>query len=237
MKTIVNVSARFCGPPDSGNGGYVCGLVAGFADSCAEVTLRHPPPLNTPLAVGAGEGGSVTLKDGDRLLAEGRPVDLNPDIPAVPDYAVASAAAQRYTGFQEHPFPACFVCGPQRREGDGLRIFAGPVPGRPMVAAPWTPHPSLSDGSQRIRSEFVWAALDCPGYFAVTGASPRPMLLGRMAACIEAAVHTDNNYRVIGWHISAEGRKQIAGTALFSESGRRCGYAVSTWIEVKANQA
>ena len=32
----------------------------------------------------------------------------------------------------EHPLPTCFVCGPARAKGDGLRIFAGPL-GRTLL--------------------------------------------------------------------------------------------------------
>src|SRR4029077_12332766 len=42
------VGPRYCGPPGTGNGGYVSGLVAGFLDGPAEVTLRRSPPPGTP---------------------------------------------------------------------------------------------------------------------------------------------------------------------------------------------
>jgi hypothetical protein len=232
MNKTLKLAARFCGPPDSGNGGYVCGVLAGYIDSTAEVTLHRPPPLETPLHIAPLDNGTVALRDGKRLVAEGRPVEFKLEIPAAPNYATARKAALNYSGFKEHLFPNCFVCGPQRHEGDGMRIFAGPVAGIPMVAAPWTPHPSLSDGTGKIRTEFVWAALDCPGYFAVTGTKPRLMLLGRMAARIEATVQSGKRYTVTAWPISSNGRKHVAGTALFSESGRLQGHAVSTWIAV-----
>ena len=41
----VTVPARFCGPPDSGNGGYTCGLVAKEMGGIVECTLRSPVPL------------------------------------------------------------------------------------------------------------------------------------------------------------------------------------------------
>ena len=47
------VPGRFNGPPDSGNGGYTCGLVAGLLGEVAEVTLRLPPPLDRELRGGA----------------------------------------------------------------------------------------------------------------------------------------------------------------------------------------
>jgi hypothetical protein len=49
MKEQLRVDRRFCGPPNSGNGGYTCGLVANFIDGPAEVILRRPPPLNRQL--------------------------------------------------------------------------------------------------------------------------------------------------------------------------------------------
>jgi hypothetical protein len=41
------VARCFCGPPDSGNGGCVCGLIAGFVEVPAVITLRLPPPLGS----------------------------------------------------------------------------------------------------------------------------------------------------------------------------------------------
>ena len=43
-----------------------------------------------------------------------------------------------------HPLPMCFVCGPARVHGDGLRIIPGALPPRPdyktgTFAAPWVP--------------------------------------------------------------------------------------------------
>jgi len=38
------ISPRFCGPPNSGHGGYVSGAIAGYADGPVTVTLRRPPP-------------------------------------------------------------------------------------------------------------------------------------------------------------------------------------------------
>jgi hypothetical protein len=47
MTGSLSVARRFCGPPDTGNGGYVCGLIAGFVEGPAEVTLRLPPPVGS----------------------------------------------------------------------------------------------------------------------------------------------------------------------------------------------
>ena len=82
-----------------------------------------------------------------------------------------------------HPYPACFVCGPTRDEGDGLRIFPGPVEGRELYAAPWTPDDSVADDEGIVRPEFVWAALDCPsGIVTDLFGDVGRILLGRLAA-------------------------------------------------------
>jgi len=47
----LTIPSRFCGPPGSGNGGYVCGRIAGYLHGPVTVTLRQPPPLATPMAV------------------------------------------------------------------------------------------------------------------------------------------------------------------------------------------
>ena len=48
----ITIDKRFRGPPNSGNGGYVCGLLAGHIDGrSAEIALRAPPPLARPLII------------------------------------------------------------------------------------------------------------------------------------------------------------------------------------------
>ena len=44
MQTLT-IPRRFRGPPNSGNGGYVCGMLVRQIAGAAEVTLRAPPPL------------------------------------------------------------------------------------------------------------------------------------------------------------------------------------------------
>ena len=48
METMT-IPRRFRGPPNSGNGGYVCGMLGRQIAGAAEVTLRAPPPLETKL--------------------------------------------------------------------------------------------------------------------------------------------------------------------------------------------
>ncbi len=53
------IAKRFNGPPASGQGGYVAGLLAARLGGPAEVTLRRPPPLDVAMAVEAADGGLV----------------------------------------------------------------------------------------------------------------------------------------------------------------------------------
>jgi hypothetical protein len=218
------IAGRFNGPEGSGNGGYTCGLVAArVGPGAVEVTLRRPPPLDRPLAVLRSHRG-VQVLDGDEVVAEGRPADgVDVEVPAPVSGEQAARAASRYTGFEEHHFPTCFVCGPARGEGDGLRVFAGPVEGRDgVVAAPWAP--------REVRPELVWAALDCPGAFAVGWAERGETVLGRMAADVSALPEPRERCVVMAWPLGEDGRKLYAGTALLGDDGRVLGRARQTWI-------
>jgi hypothetical protein len=227
-ETIV-IEKRYRGPEESGNGGYACGLVAWLLGGEAEVTLRQPPPLETPLRV-ERNGGDVRVFDGEELVAEGRAasLDLTPPEP-VPFELASELAAQRPTP-TDHPFASCFVCGPGRALGDGLRLVPAPVDaGR--VAAPWIP-----TADQAGRADLVWAVLDCPGAFAVDPDLERGVsVLGRLHARVEATPRAGEECVVVGWPLApAEGRKMFAGTALFGEGGRLLGLARATWITVEA---
>jgi hypothetical protein len=217
----ITIDGRFNGPEGSGNGGYTCGLVAGLLGEVAEVTLRSPPPLDRPLNVERDES-RVRVLDGDRLVAEALPAEVGLEIPEPPAYEEAEQASGRFPGFEEHAFPTCFVCGPEREPGDGLRIFAGPL-GDGRVASPWVP----SELDQKI----VWAALDCPGAIAVGFPDRGETLLGRLAVQIDGLPEVGEHCVVVGWPLGEEGRKLFAGTALYGEDGRPLARARATWIE------
>ena len=82
----LTVPSRFCGPANSGNGGYVCGRVAAYLDGPvldgpvldgpvldgpATVTLHRPPPLATAMTVETDAGGTVRVRHGNTLPAVG----------------------------------------------------------------------------------------------------------------------------------------------------------------------
>lgn len=235
MSELLIISSRFCGPPKSGNGGYVCGRVAAHVRGPASVRLKAPPPLETELKVEASES-EARLMHGSAVIAEAKAAALDLAPPAAPSFAQAEEAAKSYMGFARHAFPRCFVCGPQRANGDGLRIFPGSTTSRSMVAAPWVPDPSLGNGSNKVRAEFLWAALDCTSGFAVLPVPEgKAIVLGELCARIDDSVELGEKCVVIGWPLQVDGRKRISGSAVFSSSGRPVAVGRATWIEVQAS--
>ena len=225
MTTPLVISSRFRGPLGSGNGGYVSGRIAAYLDGPVTVTLRRPPPLATPMAVERDGEGSARIHDGPSLIAEATPSPGSPalEIPGPVSMAEALAAAGRARDYTDPLFPDCFVCGPGRRPGDGLRIFPGPVAGRPLWAAPWTPGPSVAGADRRVRPEVIWAALDCPSGIAAAeavGLGPdTAILLGRMTASLAVLPLPGDRCRVIAWPGGRDGRKLTAGSALLGPGG------------------
>jgi hypothetical protein len=235
MKTII-VARRFCGPASSANGGYFAGLVATLASDTLAVRLMKPPPLDTELEIVERGDGAFEVRHGDALVGEAKHAELRLELPSAVSYFEAVEASRRYSGFLAHRFPTCFVCGTQRPRGDGMRIFAGPIPERAVVAAPWVPDASLDRGDGKVRPEFMSAALDCPGYYALT-ADDRMMLLAEFTVHLDRVVHVDESCTVVGWRMSDDGRKHEAGTAIFDEDGEVCGRARALWIEPRTPAA
>jgi hypothetical protein len=227
----IRVASRFCGPPGSANGGYVAGLVAQAIGSLVTVRLLRPPPLETDLAlVAAEEPGHWAVLHGTQRVIEARPGTLDLIAPPPPTYVEALEASLHAPGLLEHPCPGCFVCGPGRARGDGLRLFASPVSGRDIAAAPWLPDESLSQGDGKVRPEFIAAALDCPGFHALrTGR--RLWLLGEYTCHIDRLVHVGEPCVISAWQLTVRGRVATVGTALFDEDGQLCAMARGTWIE------
>lgn len=228
----VSISSRFCGPPNSGNGGYVCGIMANQTDYVTEVTLKAPPPLSRELQLKVDDG-KVQMTDGDKLIGEAKAGEVVFEAPPAPSFKEAKAASKHFIGFRgNHPFPTCFVCGPERDAGDALCIFPGKIGDSSLVVAPWRPDTSLADDTGLIKEEFIWAALDCPGAFAILGEENRPIVLGRMTAEIRKKIKQGEHCVVIGWEKGHEGRKHFSGTAVYNETGDLCAVANATWIDI-----
>ena len=226
----VRIERRFRGPPRSGNGGYVCGLLAEHLAGDCVVRLLCPPPLDRDLLL-ADEDDGVVLLDGERPIARARPHELHLELPAAVPLEEARLRSRHYRGFEEHAFPGCFVCGPERQPGDGLRIFAGAgKDGR--VAGTWRPDPSLAGSDGNVRRRFVWAALDCPSGWAYLHAGARVAVLGEFAAHIAAPVRAGEEVAVIGWRVGDDGRKHRTASALFTADGTALAWAAATWFDV-----
>jgi hypothetical protein len=235
----LTIEPRFNGPPDSGNGGYTCGRLAQYIDgAAAEVSLRLPPPIGRALRIERGDDGEACLLDGDALVAEARPTELAAEAPSPVDPTEAAWAVEDspFLDASMHPFPTCFVCGPERSCGDGLRIFAGPVSQRDVFAAPWTPDADLAGDDGALPPELVWAALDCPTSVPVANdpgsGDFRPIVLARLAVRIIAPVHAGRPHTIVSWPIEIDGRKRHAGAALHDD-GNLLAVSRALWIELK----
>jgi hypothetical protein len=231
----IAVPARFNGPRESGNGGFSSGLVAGLIDGPAEVSLRSPVPLDTPLAVERTQHGEVMVRHGSTLVAGARPAaELDLAVPAPVDPDEARRAAARYRGSGYDLLSHCYVCGPERV--DTFEVFPGPVDGREIVATPWTPPCWSADTVGHVRPEHIWGALDCPTYFASYVNEPFGLsMLARMTVRIDAAVVADTEHVIMAWPIGTDGRKRHAGAAVLSADGEVLAVAKALLIELRAD--
>jgi hypothetical protein len=234
MDAEITIPARFNGPPTSGNGGYSCGVLAAYISGPARIRLHVPPPLDVPLRVATTPDGGVEMHRGEILVGSGAPASLNIAIPDPPSLEAAQTAMADFPCYEGHSFPTCFVCGPERSDHDGLRIFPGPVTGTSLVACPWVPGEDLLDENGDVLPEILWSALDCPGYFAAMGAQLRPAVLGELAGELPLKVRGAQSLLVYAWSIAEEGRKFQAGSAIATTDGEIVAHAKSTWIQLKA---
>ena len=241
------VPRRFCGPPDSGNGGWTAGALATLdsgdgqdprPDSwpAIEVSLRQPPPLDAPMLV-SFDGQSATASFGGAVIAEAHRVDRDLVEVGPVDPETALAAQASYPGHDFHPFPTCFACGTGREEGDGLRIFAGQV-ADDLAASTWTPDPSLAqdrhpdvDDVHRASAPATWAALDCASGWAADFGE-RLMVLGRMTARLDTLPVIGERHVVVAEKRGQEGRKSFTASTLYDADGRVVATAEHIWISV-----
>lgn len=250
MRTSVTISRRYCGPPESGNGGYVCGVMAealgadAVGTDVVEVTLLAPPPLQRPLTLEC-EDDEATLLDGEATIAIARvndelPIILDNAPPAVGyDEAVDAAATFDIDAYREtHEYPGCYTCGPDRYEGDGLRIFPAATDRPDRYVWPWTPTPSLFSNSGDILVPILWAALDCPSGLSWIRQDPDmgPIVLGKMAAMIHRMPAPRERLMVAGWTEPPQGRRRPARSAIYAENGAVLASSRATWVVLTEEQ-
>lgn len=237
---MVVIQSRFNGPPHSGNGGYVCGLIAAQLQhgtgegGPVTSTLRQPPPIDSPLSWESDGSAMRLLTPGGALVGEAAPGSFAFDAPMAPTPEQARAGEAAYPGHQDHPFATCFTCGPDRAEGDGLRVFTGPVePGSSTVATPWSPAVGLlHDGA--LAPEIVWAAIDCAGGWTVDF-TVRPTVLGRMTGQIHRLPLVDEPCTITGRLDEQSGRKVLTSTALHA-GDELLARSEQVWIEIDPSQ-
>ncbi len=233
------IPARFNGPATSGNGGVTAGRLALALDPIApvRVTLLKPPPLDVPMALTRVDGTVTATVDGVDIARAERADQVGEPVEPV-DFPDAVMAAARYDGLNGHPFPTCFVCGTARPDRDGLEVFAGPVGDDVYrTAAPFVPRPEHTADAHHagigthIGPDLVWAALDCPGGWAI-GLPERPAVLGRMTAQVVDVPAVGEHCVVVGVLDGREGRKAFTRTTAYGADGRELGRAAATWIEI-----
>jgi hypothetical protein len=214
-------------------------VVAELLDWSAEVTLHTPPPIDRPMEVERAADGSVTLRDGETVVMQGRAASVELDVPEPVTPAQAEAAAAACPWLDRHPFPTCFGCGPQRAVGDGMREFPGPVEDRPGVwATPWVPDASLADRSDEVHPLFTFAALDCPsgaGAIEASGVSlgEHVHVLGRLTGQVLAPVAVGEPHVVMAWPIRSDGRKRYGGVAIFNAGDELVAVGEALWIALE----
>ncbi len=242
---MVTIEARFNGPAHSGNGGYACGLIAGQLPQHGPITstLRQPPPLDVALSWESdddpdqpGVAHAVRLLTaGGALIGEAAPGAFTLDPPQAPTPEQAAAGEKAYPGHEGHPFSTCFTCGPDRAEGDGLRVFTGPIePGSSTVAATWSPHAGLLDADGELATAIVWAAIDCAGGWTADF-TVHPTVLGRMTGQINRLPVVGEPCTVTGRLDEQSGRKFITSTALHAGS-ELLARSEQIWIEIDPSQ-
>jgi hypothetical protein len=226
---FVRYPYRFRGLDGVALGGYVCGSLARRVAGPVGVGLRRPPPLERDLEIVEVADDGWELRDGDVVVAAAAPTRLQIEVRDPVDLDRASEATRGFPYVARHPRPGCVVCSPTRV--DGLGIFPGRVGGSDLVAAVWNPDESLPTDGGVVALEVVWSALDCPTYFGAAPAGDVDSVLARLSAHVLRPVRVGQGYAILSWPISVDGRKRLAGVALWSEAGQLCAIGHGLWIE------
>jgi hypothetical protein len=204
------------------------------------VTLRAPPALDVEIPVQRLDGHQVVLSHAGKVIAEGKPANLDLTPPNAPSFDEAVTAsrpggAQRHPAYEHHVLPECFVCGITRTPGDGLCLWPAPIGDSGHIATTWIPDESVCGATGAVRSEIVWSSLDCPTglVFQFTEKVGTLILLGRMTGRILKPVQRGERYIVLGWPVGKDDRKFYGGSALYSAKGELHAMAKATWIKVR----
>ena len=199
--------------------------------------MRHPTPMGRPLILDTGTPHRVFLCEGEKVLNEARPADLELDIPDPISFEDATKASLRHVTAM--PYPNCFGCGSGRSEADGLHLRSGPVEGRNMVAIDWVPGAEAvgaPDGDE-VPPILTWASMECPIARAMQIGDMRGpeelILLGRMTTKIQGLPRVGEPHFFMGWPIGRDGRKIHIGGTLHNREGELLVISRLTFITLK----
>ena len=231
------ISRHFEGPTDLTLGGYISGLMAAHLDSdTVEVTMRKPTLMERPLVLDTTTPDRVFLYDGDMLINEARPFELEMEMPEPISLAEAKKASRRDT---VAAFPNCFGCGSARTKDNGLHLRSGPVEGQKAVAVDWVPSAAVvgAKEGEKVPETMVLTAMECPIAKAMElGDMRKPeemAVLGRMTTKIMELPQVGEPSYFMGWPIERVGRRiEIAGT-LNNERGETLAMTRLTFIVLR----
>jgi hypothetical protein len=238
----IEISDKYCGPPMSGNGGYIAGITANkIRNSAAVVKIKAPAPLNKSLIYSLNSNNNeinLLSKDSKEVIAAAmEDSDFYMNLPELGQLSLDEIEnpSEEYLGFRKHPFPTCFVCGPKRLPKDGMRIFSAKISDQfgfsHLHGAFWNPWKDLATADGKIRNEIIWSALDCPGGFAVSYVEPCMIVLVKLRARILESIFTEVPYAILSWEMGRNRRQRIAGTAIYRISDRKCvAYSEALWM-------
>lgn len=231
--TTFSIDQRFAGPPFAANGGYFAGMLAEHLGTRhASVDLMAPAPLNRPIEFEHAEGMGAAWHDGRQVA---RVVDACPIVPATDpvDFVTASMASGDVDP-AGHPFPACFVCGPERAPHDGMHLLPGPT-AEGQYAVPWVPAEWQADPTGTVSLRMVTAALDCPSGFAVLQPEADALLVA-LTFQVDRLPRVGEHLVVTAQRLSTEGRKAHATSVIHDPEGRRVAMARALWLQLTSGQ-
>jgi hypothetical protein len=238
VRETVTIDPSYYGFDDAGHGGYTAGLASGLLGAPAEVTIRQRIPLGEPLEVRRTHGQRVELLRNSAVVLQAVAGEPNADVPPPLSFDEAEAASREFRGFTWTPTSSCLTCGTERREGEGLRVFAGPAGDDRdgLVAAAWVPHPNFAGPMGVVPEEFVWAALDCPGAWALRRASSGPYrrsVTVQMTGRVTGQVRAGRPHVVMAWAVPGRRRLLDCASAVFDADGELIALATAVWLHAE----
>lgn len=224
----IRINEQHEGLMSSANGGYLSGFLAKTIGSQQATTtnLRRPVPIGEPTYL-AAEADWAAIRLCDETLAEIRPA-AGP-VAEAGFVTIEEALLAREPEFSLDWFANCFVCG--RGAPSGLGIEPRSLDDGRFVAI-WRPWESSLIASDTVPSEYLHAALDCPGGFAALTAAQQPAVTGSMTVRVDFLPPSDQTLIVVGAAGSRDGRKLEAISTIYAENDEVVATAEAVWVTI-----